>query len=183
MRLVSEIEFWLIFKYDCVYFGPYRGISGRFEYRGNAATDPGRRVGALRRLQQRRRRATGGDVGRKTGPQLLRKLFEERPAASRIRRDHQRRKVSILHCLRSGGPSRSWTDHQFSLCDLSLVHRWHRLGISIKGDTVTLISDCQKSVTKPLLRQNRRLSNAGIILIGQQLIDESLYSVTDVNYC
>lgn len=41
---------------------------------------------------------------------------------------------------------------------------------------MTLIRDCEQQVTKPLNRQGLRLSSSGIILIGQQLLDESYYS-------
>lgn len=51
------------------------------------------------------------------------------------------------------------------------------MGISVKGNAVTLIKDCEQQVTKPLPRQGLKLSNSGIILIGQQLLDESFYSV------
>lgn len=69
----------------------------------------------------------------------------------------------------------------FCLDRLSLLvflnSRWHRLGISIKGNVVTLIKDCEQQVTRPLPRQGLKLSSSGIILIGQQLLDESFYSV------
>lgn len=42
---------------------------------------------------------------------------------------------------------------------------------------MTLIKDCEQQMTKPLPRQGQ-ISNSGIILIGQQLLDESFYSVS-----
>ena len=56
------------------------------------------------------------------------------------------------------------------------------MGFSIKGNAVTLIKDCELQITKPLNRQGLRLSSAGIILIGQQLLDESFYSVIESLY-
>ena len=52
------------------------------------------------------------------------------------------------------------------------------MGISVKGNAViTLIKDCEQKVTKPLAMRGLKLSNSGIILVGQQLLDESFYSV------
>lgn len=45
---------------------------------------------------------------------------------------------------------------------------WHRLGISIKGDAVTIILDCDRHITKKLQR-NREKMITGIFMIGQQL--------------
>jgi len=58
--------------------------------------------------------------------------------------------------------------------------RWHRLGFSIKGDAATLILDCEKQITKELVRQTTsKISTTGIILIGQQLLDDLLYTVSN----
>lgn len=46
--------------------------------------------------------------------------------------------------------------------------RWHRLGVSIKGDAVTIILDCDKQITRRL-RRNLEKTIGGIIMIGQQL--------------
>ncbi|CAG2061642.1 unnamed protein product, partial [Timema podura] len=54
---------------------------------------------------------------------------------------------------------------------------WHRLAFSVKGDAVTLILDCKKQITKALPREpGSNLNTAGIILIGQQLLDEGFYT-------
>lgn len=45
---------------------------------------------------------------------------------------------------------------------------WHRLGISIKGDAVTIILDCDRYITRKLQR-NREKTITGIFMIGQQL--------------
>lgn len=56
--------------------------------------------------------------------------------------------------------------------------KWHRLGISIKGDAVTLMVDCTKQVTKELRRNiQETISVSGIIIIGQQLVDGNVYLV------
>nr|CAH7728115.1 unnamed protein product [Callosobruchus chinensis] len=54
---------------------------------------------------------------------------------------------------------------------------WHRLGFSIKGDSITLLQDCNNTVTKSLLRGKRsKLSIDGIISIGYELAAESYYN-------
>ncbi|VEN60000.1 unnamed protein product [Callosobruchus maculatus] len=55
--------------------------------------------------------------------------------------------------------------------------QWHRLGFSIKGDSITLLQDCNNTVTKSLLRGKRsKLSIDGIISIGYELAAESYYN-------
>lgn len=58
--------------------------------------------------------------------------------------------------------------------------RWHRLGFSVKGDAVTLTLDCKKQITRELIRQTTsKISTTGIVLIGQQLLDDILYTVSN----
>lgn len=58
--------------------------------------------------------------------------------------------------------------------------RWHRLGFSVKGDAATLILDCKKQITRELVRQTTsKISTTGIVLIGQQLLDDILYTVSN----
>lgn len=57
--------------------------------------------------------------------------------------------------------------------------KWHRLGISIKGDTATLILDCAQQISKELRRNlDETISDSGIILIGQQIVDGNVYLVS-----
>jgi len=49
---------------------------------------------------------------------------------------------------------------------------WHRLGVSIKGDAVTIILDCNRQITKKLQRNLEKMI-AGILIIGQQLKGDS----------
>lgn len=56
--------------------------------------------------------------------------------------------------------------------------KWHRLGFSIKGDAVTLIVDCVSQITKELRRNLlETVSDSGIVIIGQQLVDGNVYLV------
>jgi len=56
---------------------------------------------------------------------------------------------------------------------------WHRLGISVKGDAVTIILDCDKQITRELRRKNT-ISITGFVIIGQQLLESNnLYLVKD----
>uniref|UniRef100_A0A8W7PT09 Thrombospondin-like N-terminal domain-containing protein n=2 Tax=gambiae species complex TaxID=44542 RepID=A0A8W7PT09_ANOCL len=48
--------------------------------------------------------------------------------------------------------------------------RWHRLGVSVKGNSVTLILDCGTQITRPLNRRpGVQLVTDGLILTGVQL--------------
>lgn len=53
--------------------------------------------------------------------------------------------------------------------------RWHKLLFSIKGNSVTMILDCDTQFTQELKR-NSTISKTGIMIIGQQL-DETFYLV------
>lgn len=55
---------------------------------------------------------------------------------------------------------------------------WHRLGISVKGDSITLIFDCTKQITKKLQRTaNPRIAIDGLIFMGVQLDEEDEYFI------
>ena len=47
--------------------------------------------------------------------------------------------------------------------------RWHRLGISIKGNSATAILDCDQQDTKQINRDKSELKTDGIILYGQEI--------------
>ncbi|CAG0904815.1 unnamed protein product [Darwinula stevensoni] len=50
--------------------------------------------------------------------------------------------------------------------------KWHKLALSVKGNSVTMLLDCETQETLPLERnQSSRISNTGIILVGQDLLD------------
>lgn len=56
--------------------------------------------------------------------------------------------------------------------------KWHRLGISVKGNTVTLILDCTQQISKELRRNlDERIDINGIVIIGQQIVDGDMYLV------
>ncbi|KAG5880671.1 hypothetical protein JTB14_037568 [Gonioctena quinquepunctata] len=58
---------------------------------------------------------------------------------------------------------------------------WHRMAFSVKGDSITLMHDCNQTITKSLLRDSTsRLSNNGLINIGYQLAEEEGYYNGDV---
>lgn len=59
--------------------------------------------------------------------------------------------------------------------------KWHRIGISIKGDSITLILDCTKQITKKLLRTpNPRIAIDGLIFMGVQLDEEEDYFMVKI---
>merc|ERR1719206_719285 len=58
---------------------------------------------------------------------------------------------------------------------LKLSHqKWHRLGISIKGNSATAILDCKQQDTNEIKRNKADLKTDGIILFGQE-IDDDMY--------
>lgn len=65
---------------------------------------------------------------------------------------------------------------------------WHRLGISIKGDSVTIILDCDRHITRKLER-NREKTITGIFMIGQQLngglylVRKKICNDNNIKYC
>ena len=54
--------------------------------------------------------------------------------------------------------------------------RWHRLGISIKGNSATAIADCGRQQTRPLHRRSGdAVSSSGIVLLAQQIDDDTFF--------
>lgn len=77
-----------------------------------------------------------------------------------------------------------YQDTQGNLNDDSLISfeantndlEWHRIGISFKGDSVTVIFDCSKQITKKLPRSaNPKLATDGLVFMGVQLDEEEEY--------
>lgn len=61
---------------------------------------------------------------------------------------------------------------------LLLFRRWQRLAFSIKGDSVTLIANCEQTIAKPLARKSvSTISNDGIIAIGHIFGTEASFNV------
>lgn len=58
------------------------------------------------------------------------------------------------------------------------MFRWHRIGLSVKGDSMTLIVDCDKQITKPLERlPTSKLNIKGVITMGMQISNEDFFIV------
>lgn len=58
---------------------------------------------------------------------------------------------------------------------------WHRLGFSVKGNSVTLIVDCERQITRALNRRpGVQLSTDGLILTGMQLSEEAGFFTVSV---
>lgn len=54
--------------------------------------------------------------------------------------------------------------------------KWHRIGISFKGDSITVIFDCTKQITKKLPRSvNPKIATDGLIFMGIQMDEEDEY--------
>lgn len=66
---------------------------------------------------------------------------------------------------------------------LKLIFRWHRLSLSVKGDSVTLLTDCKTVQTMQLPRPSpSHISQAGIGLLGQQLLEDDFFAVCAVTH-
>lgn len=53
------------------------------------------------------------------------------------------------------------------------------MGVAVKGQSVTLIVDCKKRVTRPLPRSARPvLDTHGVIIFGARILDEEVFEVT-----
>lgn len=58
---------------------------------------------------------------------------------------------------------------------------WHRIAFSFKGDSITLIFDCNKQITKKLQRSaNPEIATDGLIYIGVQLDEEDEYFIGEI---
>jgi collagen type V/XI/XXIV/XXVII alpha len=57
--------------------------------------------------------------------------------------------------------------------------RWHRVAVAVKGQSVTLIIDCKKRVTRPLSRSARPvLDTRGVVIFGARILDEEVFEVS-----
>uniref|UniRef100_A0A8B9CTN3 Thrombospondin-like N-terminal domain-containing protein n=1 Tax=Anser brachyrhynchus TaxID=132585 RepID=A0A8B9CTN3_9AVES len=55
---------------------------------------------------------------------------------------------------------------------------WHRVALSVRGRTVTLLLDCQEKVKRPLPRSARPvLDTRGITVFGTRILDEEVFQV------
>uniref|UniRef100_A0A287D2T5 Collagen type XI alpha 2 chain n=2 Tax=Ictidomys tridecemlineatus TaxID=43179 RepID=A0A287D2T5_ICTTR len=54
--------------------------------------------------------------------------------------------------------------------------KWHRVAVAVKGQSVTLIVDCKKRVTRPLPRSARPvLDTRGVVIFGARILDEEVF--------
>uniref|UniRef100_A0A8C5K733 Collagen alpha-2(XI) chain n=1 Tax=Jaculus jaculus TaxID=51337 RepID=A0A8C5K733_JACJA len=54
--------------------------------------------------------------------------------------------------------------------------KWHRVAVAVKGQSVTLIVDCKKRVTRPLPRSARPvLDTRGVVTFGARVLDEEVF--------
>ena len=59
-----------------------------------------------------------------------------------------------------------------------IIYRWHRLGISVKGNSVTAIIDCKKQQNREIKREAKdTIIHDGIILLAQQIDDNTFFEV------
>ena len=61
--------------------------------------------------------------------------------------------------------------------------RWHRLGISVKGNTITAIIDCKKQQNRAIKREaGDTIIHDGIILLAQQIDDNTFFEVSKYQF-
>ena len=54
--------------------------------------------------------------------------------------------------------------------------RWHRLGISVKGNSITAIVDCKKQQNREIARvPEDTIATDGIVLLGQEIEDNTFF--------
>ena len=58
------------------------------------------------------------------------------------------------------------------------IFRWHKLGISVKGNSATAILDCSLQDTKEINRDKEILKTDGIIIYGQEIDGNSFFDVS-----
>ena len=64
------------------------------------------------------------------------------------------------------------------LTHIIIISRWHRLGISVKGNSVTAIIDCKKQQNREIKREAKdTIIHDGIILLAQQIDDNTFFEV------
>ncbi|EGW09101.1 Collagen alpha-2(XI) chain [Cricetulus griseus] len=54
--------------------------------------------------------------------------------------------------------------------------KWHRVAVAVKGQSVTLIVDCKKRVTRPLPRSvHPVLDTRGVVIFGAHILDDEVF--------
>lgn len=60
--------------------------------------------------------------------------------------------------------------------------RWHRVAISVEKNTVTIVVDCKRKLTKPLPRSDRAsIDTNGITVFGTRFLDTDVFQVSVVD--
>ena len=71
-----------------------------------------------------------------------------------------------------------YEEYEFLLVIFIFFFRWHRLGISVKGNSITAIIDCKKQQNRAIKREaGDTIINDGIILLAQQIDDNTFFEV------
>lgn len=64
---------------------------------------------------------------------------------------------------------------------ITLFFRWHRVAISVEKNTVTMIVDCKKKISKALHRSDHAIiSTGGIAVFGTRILDDNVYEVREI---
>lgn len=58
------------------------------------------------------------------------------------------------------------------------------MAISVEQQTVTIVVDCKKQISKPLLRSERpTIHTNGITVFGTRILDEEVFQVRRAEFC
>ncbi|CAN7992290.1 unnamed protein product, partial [Ixodes pacificus] len=77
----------------------------------------------------------------------------------------------------------AWLDSQGAPMFPGPDTAWHRLSLSVKGNSVTLVKDCAVRGTEAIDRSDEAvIDHSGIILIGQKFYDDEVYQVRRDNH-
>ncbi|XP_031425940.1 collagen alpha-1(XI) chain-like [Clupea harengus] len=59
--------------------------------------------------------------------------------------------------------------------------KWHRVALSVEKNTVTMIVDCKKKISKALDRSDHAvISTDGIAVFGTRILDDNVYEVSEI---
>lgn len=71
--------------------------------------------------------------------------------------------------------------HHFFTPFYSPFYRWHRIALSVEKNTVTMIVDCKKKISKALPRSDHAIiSTDGIAVFGTRILDDNVYEVREI---
>lgn len=72
----------------------------------------------------------------------------------------------------------AYNQNKFNFLCIFPRFRWHRLSLSVKGNSVTLVKDCAIQETEEVVRTDEMLvDSSGLTLLGQKFDSDEMYQV------